>query len=232
MNRLPVLMLAGGMGTRLASISSSKPKVLAPVLGRPFLSWKLENLACQGVEDVYLILGKGSEQVDEFIQESTTPIRIHRFYDGQTRLGTAGAIRKHLPNIPDEFILTYGDNLLDLDLSSLTNSYISNRMATMVCTKKIWPQENYNIRLAGGTITKYDKVNNSECNYADYGYSILHKRNFNQLKLNCFVDLDEVIQELIANERLLGFPVELNYYEIGTPWGLTNTENWLRSLQK
>ena len=59
-----VAVLAGGLGRRLRELSGDTlPKPLYPVLGRPFLDWKLEGLAAAGVTHVLLLVGHEGEQI-------------------------------------------------------------------------------------------------------------------------------------------------------------------------
>ena len=227
MTTLPVLILAGGLGTRLSTISGSSPKVLIPLLNRPFLAWKLEGLQKQGVTEVILILGKGADQVEEFLKSYPTDLKIKTYRDGNQPLGTAGAIRKHYENLPPLFVLTFGDNLLDFNLGDLENAFFNREIPLMVCTNQIWPNERFNLKFNGDLIVSYDKNGARDFNYADYGYSVFRKSDFGGLETEKFYDLSVVIHSLIRTSSLGGIRTEMKYYEIGTPTALQNTLRWL-----
>lgn len=230
MDKLPVVILAGGMGTRIASKYTNIPKALIPVLGRPFISWKLDELERQGVSEVILILGKGEAAIREYMGGGYQNIKITMLSDGENLLGTAGAIRKHLENLPEVFILTYGDNLLSFKIQELNQIYCANLVPLMVCTTNKGVSDKYNSLIQSGKIVHYSKKNSSGCNCVEYGYMVLRKNDFKQLPKEKFADLELLISELIATNELNGILTNLTYYEIGTPAGLEATENWLRNL--
>jgi N-acetyl-alpha-D-muramate 1-phosphate uridylyltransferase len=230
MNTLPVVILAGGMGTRIAPKYMNIPKALIPVLGRPFLSWKLNELESQGVSEVILILGKGEAAIREYIGGGYQNMKITIFSDGGTLLGTAGAIRKQIENLPEEFILTYGDTLLSFKIQELSQIYREKLLPLMVCTSYKGLSDEYNSLIQNGKVVHYSKKDSSGCNCVEYGYMVFRKHDFTKLPKEKFIDLELLITELIAANELNGIMTSLKYYEIGTPEGLEATENWLRSL--
>lgn len=89
-----VLVLAGGLGTRLRATVSDRPKVMAEAAGRPFLAWLLDDLETQGVTDCVLSLGFEAELVLDWLDRRETPpsLRLRPVIEPD-RLGTGGAVR-------------------------------------------------------------------------------------------------------------------------------------------
>src|SRR5262245_12398097 len=73
---LTAAILAGGLGTRLRSVVSDRPKVLAPVGGRPYLTRLLDQLAGVGVTEVVLLTGYQAEQVQEALGDQYGGVRL------------------------------------------------------------------------------------------------------------------------------------------------------------
>jgi D-glycero-alpha-D-manno-heptose 1-phosphate guanylyltransferase len=119
-------ILAGGLGTRLRSVVSDRPKVLATVLGKPFLAFLLDQLAEAGVERVVLLTGYRGEQIQEEFGDRYGHVSLD--YSMETApLGTAGALRLALPKLfPAEaaaggaragsVLVLNGDSYCDADL--------------------------------------------------------------------------------------------------------------------
>ena len=101
---LPALILAGGLGTRLRSVLPECPKVLAPVLGRPFLSFLLDQLETAGVREVVLCTGHRAELVFQSFGARYGEISLRYSVETQP-LGTAGAIRQAIEQIEAERVL-------------------------------------------------------------------------------------------------------------------------------
>ncbi|WP_165491257.1 sugar phosphate nucleotidyltransferase [Lichenihabitans psoromatis] len=113
------IILAGGLGTRLRSVVTEIPKVLAPVAGRPFLSWLLDGLARQEMSHVVLATGYMSAAVEAAIQRSHAGMMIT--YSPETEpLGTGGAIWAAMAHCRAEYVVVInGDSWIGTPLASL-----------------------------------------------------------------------------------------------------------------
>ena len=107
---VPALILAGGLGTRLEGVVTGIPKVLAPVCGRPFLSYLLDQLQAAGVREVVLCTGYRADQVFETFGTRYEELSLR--YSSESRpLGTAGAIRQAVGLVGAErFLVLNGDS--------------------------------------------------------------------------------------------------------------------------
>lgn len=91
MNCDEAIVLVGGLGTRLRDVVSDVPKPLAPVAGRPFLAWLLDNLADNGIRHVVLAAGYMAEKVEQCAGRDWKGMAIHYSIE-HAALGTGGAI--------------------------------------------------------------------------------------------------------------------------------------------
>jgi len=121
---LDVLVLAGGLGTRLANILGDVPKILAPVGGRPFLYHLLNWLAGQGASRVILCLGFRADAVLNCLPDldvlglSVVPVCE------PSPLGTAGAVAFALRQVKSDSVLVMnGDTFIEADLPMFVNSH-------------------------------------------------------------------------------------------------------------
>src|SRR5437870_1488543 len=112
------VVLAGGMGTRLRSVVADRPKVLAPVAGRPFLTYLLDQIAGAGIERVVLSTGHLAEQFASVIGDHYRSIQIVYAHE-ERPLGTGGAIRFACGfTDADQILVMNGDSYCDTDLSA------------------------------------------------------------------------------------------------------------------
>jgi len=117
-NDIDVIVLAGGLGTRLRSVLPNTQKVVAPVDGKPFLLRLLASFRDLGVRRVILALGHLAENVINSIKTSS-PEGLELVFSIETEArGTAGAIKFALGHVNSErFIVANGDSFIDADLS-------------------------------------------------------------------------------------------------------------------
>ena len=234
MTMLPVVILAGGLGTRIQEVAQGKPKALVEVLGKPFLYWKLNELIHQGVSEIYILGHVGASQIIDFLEQfEAGNSQITFIDDGNEPKGTAGAIQAAISQLPERFILTYGDNLLPQYIEEFVTSYESAGTPNLlVVTKTISSEEHPNTAINGNLVTAYSKVpiNGVELNYLEYGYSIWSSKTFKELpERTTPTDMASVISSNAKKRTLSAFVTCSPYYEIGTPHGLERTRNWLAS---
>ena len=111
---MKVVIMAGGKGTRIASINSEVPKPMITVCGKPILEWQIENLKASGLVDITIVTGHLGHVIQEYFGDgSRWDVRISYFAETEP-LGTAGALFK-MPELTDDFLLMCGDVVLDVD---------------------------------------------------------------------------------------------------------------------
>lgn len=122
------VIMAGGRGTRLAQLNTEIPKPMFPVLGKPILEYQVESLKRSGVKDVTLIVGHLKERVVEYFGDgSRLHVRIDYIEENEP-LGTAGALY-YLKEEPDDFLLIFGDLMLDIDFNRFMSFHKSHEAA-------------------------------------------------------------------------------------------------------
>jgi D,D-heptose 1,7-bisphosphate phosphatase len=111
-----VVIMAGGKGTRIASIKNDVPKPMIEIGGKPILQWQIENLRACGLTDIILVIGHLGEVIQEYFRDgSSFGVSISYFVES-TPLGTAGALFK-MPQLTEDFLLMCGDVVLDVDFN-------------------------------------------------------------------------------------------------------------------
>ena len=106
--------MAGGRGTRIASVRSDIPKPMIPVLGKPILAYQIAVLQRQGITDITLIIGYLGNVIHEYFGTGENfGVRIS-YIEETTPLGTAGSLYYLKDSIDDDFLLVNGDWFLML----------------------------------------------------------------------------------------------------------------------
>lgn len=120
------VILAGGKGTRLASVLGGIPKCLVDVDGKPLLRHQIELLKRYGINEIVILVNHASEYIAEYLRgNSFFGIQIRLLDDGSPR-GTAGAILSALDHLKDRFLVLYGDTLLNVDLRRMLDIHESS----------------------------------------------------------------------------------------------------------
>jgi D-glycero-alpha-D-manno-heptose 1-phosphate guanylyltransferase len=118
-SKITTAILAGGLGTRLRSVISDRPKVLADVGGRPFLTYLLDQLRAVGAARVVLCTGYLGEQIQSVLGDRYKEIELIYSQESSPQ-GTAGALRLALPLLGSGSVLVMnGDSFCQANLKAL-----------------------------------------------------------------------------------------------------------------
>ena len=117
------VILAGGKGTRLKSVLNNLPKPLAEVGGIPLLGHHLNLVRRHNFDEALILVGHGSDQIEEWVSLNPVPgLKITCISDGVPR-GTAGAVLAVFDRLADDFLVSYADTMLDVDLDLFYRSH-------------------------------------------------------------------------------------------------------------
>ncbi len=134
------IVLAGGFGTRLRSAVPDLPKCMAPVAGRPFITYVIDYLRMQGIQKFIFSLGYKHEVIEAFLTDQY-PTLAYQSVIEEEPLGTGGAIKLACSKCPDENVLIVnGDTLFKIQLKELAAIHIKRKAE---CTLALKPLNNF-----------------------------------------------------------------------------------------
>jgi NDP-sugar pyrophosphorylase family protein len=229
---LPVAILAGGLATRLRPATEKVPKAVLPIAGRPFIHWQLGLLAQQGVTEVVLCAGHLGQQIQAAVGDgSSFGLTVRYSFDGDTLLGTGGALKRALPLLGAAFFVLYGDSYLRCSFAAAQTAYEASAargLMTVFCNEDRW--EKSNVLLRNGRVVEYDKRSpRPGMRHIDYGLSILSVQALQRSPAGAAFDLADLYHELALRGELAALTVSERFYEIGSIRGIEATEHYLMS---
>jgi NDP-sugar pyrophosphorylase family protein len=227
------VILAGGLATRLGTLTETVPKALVPVAGRPFADHQLRWLASEGVTDVVFAIGHLGDRIRAFVGDGARwGVRVRYSDEGGSLRGTAGALRLAYDEgvLNPAFGVLYGDSYLAAPPSAAWQSFAATKPAAlMIVFRNEGRFDRSNARLLDGYVVHYEKgladPAGAGMQHVDYGFSIIDRDAVMPLIAPAaVVDLASVYKTLSAARRLRGFEVAERFYEIGSPEGLAELE--------
>ena len=229
---LPVVILAGGLATRLYPVTQKIPKSLILIDGHPFIDHQLELLKEKGVTQIILCVGNFGEMIEAHVGDgSRFGLEVRYSYDKDVLLGTGGAIKKAAVMLPDAFMILYGDSYLDIDFSSIVQQFNAGTFpALMTVYRNRNTFDTSNIIMKNEKIVRYDKKSRDPTmEYIDYGLIAIRKNVFNEYPANEPFDLSLVLSRLVDSGQVLGYEVSKRFYEIGSTSGIRETEEYIKT---
>jgi NDP-sugar pyrophosphorylase family protein len=234
----PIVILAGGLATRLRPITEKIPKSLIEINGVPFVYHQLELLEKKGFKNIHFCIGFLGEQVEKAVKESEyfKRLSITFSYDGNTLLGTGGTIRKIINQLPEYFFVTYGDSYLDIDFYDIQEIFKSKKqyyysLMTVYKNKDLF--DTSNVIFENNSIELYSKSRKDlKMSHIDYGVGILSNKCMEIYDKNIIFDLSELYENLSLKKELYGYEVFQRFYEIGSLQGIKDLSNYLKLKYK
>ncbi len=222
---MQAILLCGGMGTRLRSVVSDRPKPMADICGKPFLQYLLEMLRDKGITEVIFALGYMGEMIEEYFQDgSAFGLKIAYSYEEEP-LGTGGAIRNALPKILEEEVLVLNaDTYFPMDYQGLYRFHQENDGDFSLATRAVPDISRYGAvrRDAAGRILAWNEK------LEDGGQPLAGEINggIYVMKKSLIAEIPEGKQSLEQDcvpkwlsegKRIFGLPFEGYFMDIGIP---------------
>jgi NDP-sugar pyrophosphorylase family protein len=221
-DNVQMVVLAGGLATRLGALTHNLPKSMVKINGKPFLEHQLEMFKRSGFNRVLICLGHLGEQIESYFSDGSRFDIDIRYSCEDKPLGTAGALKNAATLLDDKFFTIYGDSYINPDFEDIWNVFQSkNKQGLMTVYKNNNLYDSSNTVISGDRVTRYDKRNKTpDMACIEYGVNLFHRDILARIPKNCFYELGDVFISLIADNELLAYEVKERFYEIGSLSGL------------
>ena len=216
------------------------PKTLLKVAGRPFADWQLRWLSAEGVDSVVYSVGHKADMIRSFVGDGGQwGLDVTYVEETGDLLGTGGAIRLAADqgSLDEHFFVLYGDSFLQVNLEDVHRAFGNSGLPALMTVYENegrWVPSN--AVFDGSRVVDYRKGIDDpppSMKYIDYGLSVLTLPIVEEgIPGQQRSDLAELLTELSAEGLLAGFPVADRFYEIGSPEGLRELDEFLTSRRE
>lgn len=228
---MQMVILAGGLATRLGPLAAEHPKSMLLIEGKPFLQYQIELLRQNNITDILLCIGHLGHVIETYFGDGKRfGLNIRYSKESGKLLGTGGGLRKALPLLDESFFVMYGDSYLMLDYARIENEFLNDpECGLMVAYRNENRYDRSNLVIENGRVVEYGPGNHLEKHYIDEGISILRKEFFEPFQENEVFGLPAVFQKLIAARKLRAMETNQRFYEIGSLSGIEEFRNWIKT---
>ena len=232
MTTKPLLVLAGGFGTRLRSAVADVPKPLAPVAGRPYLYYLLDSWVCQGVREFIFLLHHQAGLIEDFLQSEATSelllgCKVQTLTEAQP-MGTGGAVAHavHQLQLKDSFLVANADTWLGAGMAQLAHT-----QAPAVAMIWVENTERYGRveTVANKIVTFAEKQDSTGAGWINAGIYHLDAALFTEGDSRAFSLEREIFPPLAAAGQLHALPLQTEFIDIGIPADYLRFCQWIKS---
>ena len=214
------IILAGGLGTRLREAVPDLPKCMAPVAGKPFLSYVIDHLRMQGVERFIFSLGYKWEIIEEYLQREYATLNYASVIEEEP-LGTGGAIQLAIQKATTEnIVVANGDTLFKIKLGSIVELHKSNDAE---CTLALKPMQNFDRygvveTDSNGKIISFKEKQLYQQGLINGGVYLLNKKQFlNRSLPQKFSFEKDYLEKFCTEDKFYGSQQTGYFIDIGIP---------------
>lgn len=213
-------ILVGGQGTRLQSVLSDRPKVLAEISGKPFLAYLFDQLLNFGIRKVVLCSGYMADKIDTCFGDSYGLLSIQYSKEDQP-LGTGGGLRLALPRIISDTILVMnGDSYADANLVAYMEWFFEEERPASLLLIKMDNTSRYGtvIMNTNKTVAAFkEKCDNTKSGWINAGIYLMKRSLVSSIPVEKFYSLERDFFPSLTGGRLYGYCDEGRFIDIGTP---------------
>ena len=229
-----MVILCGGLATRLGSLTKDTPKSMIQIKGKPFLEYQIENVKKHSITDIVLCVGYLSDQIEKYFGNGEKfGVNICYSSDKKNPLGPIGAIKKAGSLLNDSFFTLYGDSYVFVDFNKVYSYFQEqNKLALMVVYQNFDRYDTSNLIVKNGRVIRYGGQNTKDMTYVDYGVGLFRKKTLNNVPKDTFYSTNDLFSDLIKQKELLAFEVKKRFYHIGTPEALAEFKKYIETKKK
>jgi D-glycero-alpha-D-manno-heptose 1-phosphate guanylyltransferase len=214
------IILAGGLGTRLREAVPDLPKCMAPVAGKPFLSYVIDHLRMRGVERFIFSLGYKWGVIEEYLQKEYPTLDYTSVIEEEP-LGTGGAIQLAIRKASfDNVLIANGDTLFKIKLDNVTALHVDRNAE---CTLALKPMQNFDRygvveTDANGKIISFKEKQFYQKGFINGGVYLLNKEKFLSRSLpEKFSFEKDYLEKFCDEENFFGSVQDGYFIDIGIP---------------
>jgi D-glycero-alpha-D-manno-heptose 1-phosphate guanylyltransferase len=218
--KIDVIVLAGGLGTRLASVVSDVPKPMAPVAGKPFLDHIFKGLPLESIHRIILAVGHKYEKIEEYYGSEYKGVPIIYSIEEEP-LGTGGGIALAMNHMEmDSAIILNGDTYFDINLEEMWQVHQTSSGRCTLALKQMETPDRYGtVLLEKNHIVRFQEKQSGLSTGLINGGIYWVDKSFTELmpKSEKFSFEEEVLQVQVAQNELNGYIATGLFIDIGIP---------------
>jgi D-glycero-alpha-D-manno-heptose 1-phosphate guanylyltransferase len=232
-----VVVLAGGLGTRLRSVVADRPKPMALIAGKPFLEWQLRVLAARGAQSCVLAIGYLGEQIQAHFGSQFLGMQVAYSVE-DTPLGTGGAIARALTQCKSDWVyVVNGDTYSTLPWPEMESVRGKGNECVVAVTEVanpqrygavLWDEHSGRVR---SFLEKSAVASDAKLAWINSGAYLLNKAAFLARGFpERFSFEADYLQKIVAEGALCAAPAGSAFIDIGIPEDFERAQHYLPSL--
>lgn len=212
----PVVLMAGGLGTRLRPLTNDCPKPLLRIGDKPILEIILENFIQQGFSDFYISVNYKAEMIEKYFGDGSA-YGVHiNYLEEKKKLGTAGALSLLPEGITEPIIVMNGDLLTRVNFNQLLEHHIDNHSDATMCVREYRYQIPYGVVKTTDWNIESLQEKPTYSAFVNAGIYVLNSELIKDIPCNKYFDMTDLFNlNVKKNRNSVAFPIREYWIDVG-----------------
>ncbi len=233
LSSITAAILVGGLGKRLKPVVNDRPKVMASINGRPFLTYILDQINDAGLKEVILCVGYMGKYIESEIGQSYKNLSLRYSYEYEPR-GTGGALRNaHDLIYSDTILIMNGDSYCQHNAGHFLSFHEKNNAVASLLLTFVGATSRYGrvkIDDYNHVLAFEEKGSFTGTGWINAGIYLIDKEIISEIPDKRFVSLEKEIFPSLIGKELYGFMNNGQFLDIGTPDDFAKADTFLKQI--
>lgn len=213
-----VVLMAGGLGTRLRPLTAETPKPMLTVGSKPILETILDSFSRYGFRNFYFSVNYRSEKIREYFKDGRQYGVNISYLNEKNRLGTAGALSLLPQDISEPIIVMNGDLLTNVNFERLLNYHLLAKADATMCVREYSLQIPYGVVETEGARIQNIQEKPTQNFFVNAGIYVLSPSALQLIPQESYFDMPHLFQSLVKDDlKACSFPITDYWMDIGQP---------------
>ena len=201
---MKVIILAGGLGTRISEYTKTIPKPMIEVAGKPIIFHIMKHYAKFGFKDFYVALGYKGQIIKQYFKKNSFNWNVNLIETGQKTM-TGGRLKRISKFVNKEtFMMTYGDGISNVNLKKLLKFHkVNKKLVTMTAVRP--PARFGAIKIKGKFVNYFKEKSKSDEGWINGGFFVMEPKFLKFIKNDSTFLEREPLEKVSKNKQLLAF---------------------------
>lgn len=213
-----IVLMAGGLGSRLRPLTADTPKPMLTVGSKPILETILDSFSRYGFRNFYFSVNYKAEKIREYFKDGSQYGVNISYLSEKNRLGTAGALSLLPQDITEPIIVMNGDLLTNVNFEKLLNYHLLAKADATMCVREYNLQIPYGVVETEGARIQGIQEKPTQNFFVNAGIYVLSPSALQLIPRGSYFDMPQLFQSLVKKDlKACSFPVTDYWMDIGQP---------------
>ena len=202
---MKIVILAGGLGTRISELTKVTPKPMIKVVGKPIIHRIIDHFLLYGYKEFYIALGYKGNQIKKYFEKYKFKkgVKVNCIFTGKNTM-TGGRLKRLKKYLNSTFIATYGDGLSNVNIHKLIKYH--KRKKRLVTVTAVRPPARFGaIKIINGTVKYFREKNNLDEGWINGGFFVIDPKFLKYIKNDNTYLEQEPFEKITQKKQLVAY---------------------------